>query len=124
MTSESPDGVFIVGATCQLVGLLSGNLGYTTIIHPNEHALAGAIVALASQLVCDRRAREFLRTVFRRIDRKIRQGAFRKRPALFGAPFPHCEGRKKNGRSPISGLPEIGLLGFPDQLKPIWVPAK
>jgi hypothetical protein len=47
----------------------------------------------------DRKMRERLRTVFRRADRKVRQRALRKRPALFGTPFPHCEGRKKDGHT-------------------------
>jgi hypothetical protein len=45
----------------------------------------------------DRKMRECLRTVFRRIDRKIRQRVSRKHPAPPGAPFPHWGEGKRTG---------------------------
>ena len=69
----------------------------------------------------DRKARERLRTVFRRVDRKIRQGRLASARALFGAPFPHSEGRKKNGRTPRrpKNTGSITLPIFEDGLVPL-----
>jgi hypothetical protein len=47
----------------------------------------------------DRKVCERLRTAFRPADRKAGLRALRKRPAPPGAPFPHVEGRKKDGRT-------------------------